>query len=225
MQTCLAACEPAKCDVRTHDNMIKQLDSFGRRRRRRSISDTFGSSNGTDEELIVMQTIKIMDSFHSNNTKKRNNKLESLESWEWSTETECTSLFTIVIVCSLFLIGQLLIICVFTLIWHRSQTRSQYKHKRQLLNSDHHSLSNFTTSSTYSLDYSTGGTLPRAQLIYTNPYNSSTSQNKQHPAASLRSTHNQVPNFLMNNKHMSKLNSHLYNPEPSSTLYNSSLFN
>lgn len=204
--------------------MIKQLDSYGRRRKRSIATDALGfSTNGTEEELIVMQTIKIMDSF--NNTKKRNNKLESLESWEWSTsDSECTSLFTVVIVCTLFLIGQLLIICVFTLIWNRKQARSQYKHKRQLLNADLHSLSNFTTSSTYSLDYSTGGTLPRAQLIYSNPYNNGSAMPAKHPQSSnLRSTNNQVPNFLMN-KNVSKLNTHLYNQEPSS-LYNSNLFN
>lgn len=214
---CLSACEPVKCDVRTHDNMIRTLDSYGRRRKRSIAEDALGFNNGTEEELIVMQTIKIIDSFHSNKTKKRN-KLENLESWEWSTETECTSLFTIIIICSLFLIGQLLIICIFTFIWSKKNSKSQYK--RQLLNSDLHSLSNFTsTTSNYSLDYSTG-TLPRAQLIYSNPYNSSIQANK---STNLRS--NQVPNFLINKNQLSKLNTSSYNQEPVNGLYNTNLFN
>lgn len=186
--------------------MIKTLDSYGRRRKRSIAADAFG--NGTEEELIVMQTIKIMDSFNPNATKRRN-KLESLDSWEWSGESECSSLFTIVIVCSLFLIGQLLIICVFTFIWNRKHSRSQFK--RQLLNSDLHSLSNFTSTSS---NYSTGGTIPRAQLVYPTPYDSSSMQSK-----SARS--NQVPNFLIS-KNASKLNTSLYN-QPGG-LYNANLF-
>ena len=210
---CLSSCEPAKCDVRTHDNMIRTLDSYGRRRKRSidalgSSSSSLANNNNNDaEELIVMQTIKIMDSFNSNSTKRRANKLENLESWEWSTETECTSLITMIIICSLFLFGQLLIICIFIFIWNRKHSKSQFK--RQLLNSDLHSLSNFTTTSNYSLDYSTGSTLPRAQLIY--PFNSKSSN--------LRS--NQVPNFIVN-KNVSKFNTSLYNQEPA---YNSNLFN
>lgn len=200
--------------------MIKTLDSYGRRRKRSIAADALGPNNSTEEELIVMQTIKIMDSFHSNKTKKLN-KLDNLESWEWTTESECTNLITIIMVCSLFLIGQLLIICIFTYIWNK-RTRSQFKHKRQLLNSDLHSLSNFTTASNCSFDYSTG-TLPRAQLIYSNPYNNSfvpTIQSKQ--STNLRS--NQVPNFINKNKNINKLSNQLYNQEPSN-LYNSNLFN
>lgn len=205
--------------------MIKQLDSYGRRRKR---SIDLVDKNNTEDELVVMQTIKIMDSFHSNNnTRKRNNKFDSFESWEWSAnDGQCTNLFTIIIVCSLFLIGQLLIICVFVLIWNRNkhQTRSQFK--RQILNSDLHSLSNFTTSSIHSLDYSTVGSLPRTHLIYSNPFNNSTSsiQPNKHLQSStnLRSTTNNVPNFMVN-KNMSKLNTHLFNQEPSA-IFNSNLF-
>lgn len=205
---CLSACEPAKCDVRTHDNMIKTLDSYGRRRKRSVAADALGFNNGTEEELIVMQTIKIMDSFNANSSKRRN-KLESLESWEWSAESECSSLFTIVIVCSLFLIGQLLIICVFTFIWNRKHSRSQCK--RQLLSSDLHSLSNFTSTSSI---YSAGGTIPRAQLVYPSPYDGASMQSK-----SARSNP-QVPNFLLTKN---KPNASLYN-QPGA-LYNANLFN
>lgn len=57
--------------MRSYDNVIKQVDSFGRRRRRRRSVSGSGSGKPVEEDLVVMQTIKIMDTFHLNDTRKK----------------------------------------------------------------------------------------------------------------------------------------------------------
>ena len=73
---CLSSCEPVKCDIRSYDNVIKQVDSYGRRRRRRSAPTSSGPKGG-EEELIVMQTIKIMDTFNLNDTRAKQQRKQS----------------------------------------------------------------------------------------------------------------------------------------------------
>ncbi|XP_034231459.1 uncharacterized protein LOC117639693 [Thrips palmi] len=54
---CLPKCEPVVCDVEDYYGMVRRVDSYGRRRRREV------SSKGKDDDVILMQSIRIADKF------------------------------------------------------------------------------------------------------------------------------------------------------------------
>lgn len=55
---CLSSCEPVQCDTEDSSGELRSVQSFGKRRRRRST----GASAGR-EDLLLVQSIRIMDKF------------------------------------------------------------------------------------------------------------------------------------------------------------------
>jgi len=138
---CLQACEPVFCSANSYDGRSIEQKSYGRRRR--SIDSNMLTSDeqssrkakSTDEELVLVQSIKIVDSFeHGKNNKRKQigGKLSALESAEQYSEefidhvsseqiggTSCVNVASLIMICSMFLLVQLLLIVFWSICWMR----------------------------------------------------------------------------------------------------------
>jgi hypothetical protein len=90
---CLNACEPVFCVASNYDGRQLEQNSYGRRRRRRSISSsnrydaTFSSTTTSslssvgapDEELVLVQSIKIIDSMERERTGKQRKSIARVQ--------------------------------------------------------------------------------------------------------------------------------------------------
>lgn len=56
---CLPKCEPVVCDVEDYYGMVRRVDSYGRRRRRREVA----GAGAKDEDVLLVQSIRIADKF------------------------------------------------------------------------------------------------------------------------------------------------------------------
>ncbi|CAB0017232.1 unnamed protein product [Nesidiocoris tenuis] len=89
---CMPTCEPVQCDQEDASGELRSVNSFGRRRRRRSAGTTSVSTSGSDpkQDLLLVQSIQITDKFGFN---KRN--VEILESETLTHFSTCpTALFS-----------------------------------------------------------------------------------------------------------------------------------
>lgn len=142
---CLHACEPIFCVANNYDGRTLEQKSYGRRRRR-SIESNFITSTGdqhssagsrsgpktNEEELVLVQSIKILDSFEqAKNKRKQGGKLSALESGEHFSEeldqvfseqvggSGCVNVAGLIMICSMFLLVQLLLIVFWSICWMR----------------------------------------------------------------------------------------------------------
>ncbi|XP_015788965.1 uncharacterized protein LOC107365903 isoform X2 [Tetranychus urticae] len=77
---CLPSCEPVHCATTGFDGTRRKITSLGRRKRSSSILGSGSSSNTSDSELIVIQTIEIVDKFpHKNGRGNENNEDERVK--------------------------------------------------------------------------------------------------------------------------------------------------
>lgn len=158
---CLHACEPIFCSVaNNYDGRTLEQKSYGRRRRR-SIESNFITSSTNDqshahstnianaktgeEELVLVQSIKILDSFEqTKNKRKLGGKLSALESAEQFNEeldqvlseqmgSGCVNVVGLIMICSMFLLVQLLLIVFWSVCWLRRN--QQHNSANKLLNS------------------------------------------------------------------------------------------
>lgn len=150
---CLHACEPIFCVANNYDGRTLEQKSYGRRRRRsidsKVANDQTNNGKSNEEELVLVQSIKILDSFeHGQNKKKKlhgaNGKLSSnlLESAEHLGEefeqqvfseqvaNGCVNVASLIMICSMFLFVQLLLIVFWSICWMR---RNQYNSSAKLL--------------------------------------------------------------------------------------------
>ncbi|XP_022661228.1 uncharacterized protein LOC111250361 isoform X3 [Varroa destructor] len=115
---CIPYCEPAKCEdtINVPFEGRTESDSYGRRRRR-SIRQSRNSTTGTDEELVVVQQIRISDKFTFNPDEDKDVTLAdtSGSSTNFAPVSGCANLVSIAVVCGSFLIAQvtLLFVCAF----------------------------------------------------------------------------------------------------------------
>ena len=132
---CLSKCEPIQCDIKDYDGMPKQALSYGRRKRRSEDSLSLAS----DKEMVVVQTIKILDSFVGT-TKGQREDVNSDRSSEHMTSqvfddksgvirqsNSCASFLGLVFVCSLFLIAQLFLMLIWVFFWNKKQSDDNLK--------------------------------------------------------------------------------------------------
>ena len=163
---CLHACEPIFCVANNYDGRSIEQKSYGRRRRR-SIESNFitansdhpatGASNGGNpmsntDELVLVQSIKILDSFEQGKNKRKpgGGKLSALETAEQqfsdeldqvlseqvgAGQTACVNVAGLIMICSMFLLVQLLLIVFWTICWMRRN--QQQNSAKKLLNGGH----------------------------------------------------------------------------------------
>ncbi|XP_067124727.1 uncharacterized protein [Centruroides vittatus] len=117
---CLPNCQPAKCTVRNF-GLSRELDSFGRKRRRRS----------TDEELVVVQSIQITDKFGFERNERKLTDFDSKQENSYPDEivTEdknegCINTIGLVVSCTCFLLAQFALILAWIVLWTRKKNKT-----------------------------------------------------------------------------------------------------
>jgi len=141
---CLHACEPIVCVANNYDGRTLEQKSYGRRRRRSIESNFITSANeqsqhstgsnsapkSNEEELVLVQSIKILDSFEQAKNKRKGGRLSALESGEHLSEeldqvfseqvgSGCVNVAGLIMICSMFLLVQLLLIVFWSICWMR----------------------------------------------------------------------------------------------------------
>jgi len=126
---CLPVCEPVVCNTEVNDGsggFSTETQSFGRRRRKRSTKNDL-----VDEEMVVVQSIKILDAFEfEKGPHSEEEKEENYYSYRTGTEAElgrsggffgCLNTATITILSVLFLSIQLILVLIWAMVWHRTK--------------------------------------------------------------------------------------------------------
>ena len=126
---CLPKCEPVQCDVLDYTGQTKAVDSFGRKKRSAPAPRTRRATN--PEELLVVQSLKIVDRYGKREKQKvpqPRSELDQLEDLAADIpaiyETDCLNKSSMITGAILFLAAQLVIVILFALIWRRSQRGS-----------------------------------------------------------------------------------------------------
>lgn len=136
---CLPACEPVKCEVPDYSGDIRLLDSYGRKKRDLSRP----KRDAAAEELLIVQTIEIVDKFNpaitdkSDETEKARNMYSLLSDKHRANSTltevlikekfssSCVNMLGLIIAGALFMAAQLIIIAAWTYIWQRKRRAKQ----------------------------------------------------------------------------------------------------
>ncbi|KAG0445088.1 hypothetical protein HPB47_023912, partial [Ixodes persulcatus] len=138
---CLPTCEPAHCADKVQGAYGREVDSFGRRRRRwtkdaasrarggRSGGDSSSTKDQggeeDDDELVVVQTIHITDKFGFARSQRRNddNSIDGTlkqDTMLMSTDgSGCVNVIGLIVACSLFLMAQVVLLLVWGCVWQR----------------------------------------------------------------------------------------------------------
>lgn len=138
---CLPTCEPVKCDLPDYTGSFQMVDSYGRRKRdiSRARRDT------ANEEVLVVQTIEIVDKFNPPPAAERSNNIMELDKQknmysllnelkhgsnasltevfikEKLAGSSCINTLGLIIAGALFLAAQLVIIVAWTYIWQKKR--------------------------------------------------------------------------------------------------------
>ncbi|RWS26851.1 hypothetical protein B4U80_10087 [Leptotrombidium deliense] len=120
---CIQSCEPVTCVVQSSEGKAQETNSFGKRRRRRN-----AKKEGFEEEVVVLQSIKILDSFGFQG-KEKDNKVEAKDDYFVLNEennktvnsrvTPCINVAGLTIFCVIFLLIQLTLVFVWAIQWNR----------------------------------------------------------------------------------------------------------
>lgn len=145
---CLPACEPVVCDVLDYTGQTKAIDSYGRKKRSFNTAlDLFGNprarvkrSSTEPEEMLVVQSLKIVDRYGKREQQKQLEKRKRLLddvnlSFDDSSDhtkaggaisgenlfgTDCLDKTSMITGAVIFLLAQLVIVILFALIWKRN---------------------------------------------------------------------------------------------------------
>jgi hypothetical protein len=151
---CLPTCEPVQCDVQDYLGYHRQIESLGKRRRRRS------EANGQDQHnLLVVQSIRIADKFQAAaDTSPAKTKTASTESEvavlrnsdgllnHHSDMPPCLNLLGLLMAGALFLVAQAVLIGAWAFIW---QKRRQTKMAETTIESDRRFFSTTYANNAY----------------------------------------------------------------------------
>lgn len=190
---CLHACEPIFCTTNNYDGRTLEQKSYGRRRRR-SIESNFlttdqqslknnnhaniaaaisSNTKNPEEELVLVQSIKILDSFEHGQNKKKNkggklSALESVAEQQFNEEFDqvfseqvggCVNVASLIIICSMFLLVQLLLIVFWSICWMRRNSQHNSSVKLLVNSGAESGLSNSISNGPYSAFTSSNNSL------------------------------------------------------------------
>ena len=126
---CMPSCEPVQCDQEESTGELRSVISYGRRRRRRSASQT-------REDLLLVQSIQITDKFGFERDGKSGNRTAKdtifVESEEMIAGISgvCVNMGEAIIVGTVLLVAQIIVIAAWTFSWQRR--RQLLKHQEAL---------------------------------------------------------------------------------------------
>jgi len=133
---CLPKCEPVVCDVLDYTGQTKSVDSYGRKKRSvmSSYVDLMTRKRRAvkPEEMLVVQSLKIVDRYGKKEAEKKSSKEnsgfdfldEDLLSGAGIVEPECLDKTSMISGAVIFLAAQLVIVILFAMIWRRNQRNS-----------------------------------------------------------------------------------------------------
>ena len=133
---CLPKCEPVVCDVLDYTGQTKSVDSYGRKKRSvmSSYVDLMTRKRRAvkPEEMLVVQSLKIVDRYGKKEAEKKSSKEnsgfdfldEDLLSGTGIVEPECLDKTSMISGAVIFLAAQLVIVILFAMIWRRNQRNS-----------------------------------------------------------------------------------------------------
>ena len=133
---CLPKCKPVVCDVLDYTGQTKSVDSYGRKKRSvmSSYVDLMTRKRRAvkPEEMLVVQSLKIVDRYGKKEAEKKSSKEnsgfdfldEDLLSGAGIVEPECLDKTSMISGAVIFLAAQLVIVILFAMIWRRNQRNS-----------------------------------------------------------------------------------------------------
>ncbi|GLG93638.1 Uncharacterized protein GBIM_00994 [Gryllus bimaculatus] len=117
---CLPKCEPVVCDVEDYYGMVRQVNSYGKRRKRELTSE-----GETQEEMLVVQSIRIADKFQFDKTAEQNAKVWSDVSENiHPNESFCLNGLSLAVATTVFLCAQLLLVATWVLLYQKKWKNS-----------------------------------------------------------------------------------------------------
>ncbi|KAK4881211.1 hypothetical protein RN001_004530, partial [Aquatica leii] len=111
---CMPVCEPIQCDQEEESTGdLRSVISYGKRRRRRSTSET-------NDDMILVQSIQITDKFGFERDMNNSRSVGSEAVYIPSNEPGlCVNMAGLIVAGTVFLAAQLAVIAVWTFIWQR----------------------------------------------------------------------------------------------------------
>lgn len=142
---CLGPCQPVKCDVQDYLGYQRKVDSLGRRKRR----DT-----DADNDLLVVQTIRIADKFHVpsgaeasvSETELTESEVVVLSSDPPSKAPPCLNLLGLLMAGALFLVAQAVLIGAWAFIWQKRRQSKLAETSHGQMDRRFFSSSNYTNN-------------------------------------------------------------------------------
>ncbi|RWS28961.1 uncharacterized protein B4U80_05755 [Leptotrombidium deliense] len=115
---CIQDCNPVSCNIQNSDGKAQAVESFGKRRRRSVQKENF------DDEVVVVQSIKIVDSFGFEGKEKLNAE-ENVTLFSDSNKklnaftSPCINVAGLTVACVIFLLIQLILVFIWAIQWHK----------------------------------------------------------------------------------------------------------
>ncbi|KAJ4437006.1 hypothetical protein ANN_17138, partial [Periplaneta americana] len=134
---CMPTCEPVQCDQEDSSGELRSVQSFGRRRRRRSTSIHTAGANAR-EDMLLVQSIQITDKFgfdraaaRKANTSTTSGDNSAIFISDATTGGFCVNVAGIIVAGTVFLAVQLAVIAAWTFVWQRR--RKVMKHHQDAM--------------------------------------------------------------------------------------------
>ena len=132
---CMPTCEPAKCDIMDYTGQSRTVDSYGRKKRwLEPLSNSLATRTkrmAEPEEMLVIQTLRILDKNQLKRMAKKNStsqpissddsKLNNFELIE-SANTRCIDDTSLIAGAIVFISIQIMILVFWTVLWKRKRS-------------------------------------------------------------------------------------------------------
>lgn len=153
----MPSCEPVQCDQEDASGELRSIQSFGKRRRRRSTPDA-----SARDDLLLVQTIQITDKFGFNRNKTASastyssDDMSSVYLHDDSSTGLCINLAGLIIAGLVFLAVQLAVIVAWTCVWQRKRHYKSSPYHQEGLSLGMPGLSNVGRTDSLCKLYDTG---------------------------------------------------------------------
>jgi len=121
---CLPKCEPVVCDVEDYYGMVRRVDSYGRRKRRRRSNAPTNKNISKDEEMLLVQSIRIADKFQFDDEAMRKRRpfdpesaASAADDIKASFQKPCVTMATLLLAAAVFLATQVALAGAWIYFW------------------------------------------------------------------------------------------------------------
>jgi hypothetical protein len=128
---CLPKCKPVQCDVLDYTGQTREVESYGKRKKRSTMSRV--QRGIAPDEMLVIRTLKIVDKYGKRKTDKQMNDVPEEYTFQTNIEddqvsedlltSDCLNKTSMVTGAILFLFAQVVIVILFAIIWRRNHNQ------------------------------------------------------------------------------------------------------